>query len=181
VHSNFQTYRFAIIITLACSILLAGAASILKPRQKENIALDIKKNILKSAGITSPDSDLSRKEIQKLYADNIRESVINDQGVYQDGKKPVDLDPKKDKNLLPIYQWVNGEAVNAYIIPISGKGLWSTIYGYIAIEPDGETVKGITFYQHGETPGLGGEIDKDWLPNCMSVKKLSIRKASWFQ
>ncbi|MBT6865923.1 MAG: NADH:ubiquinone reductase (Na(+)-transporting) subunit C, partial [Candidatus Marinimicrobia bacterium] len=46
--------------------------------------------------------------------------------------------------------------------PIAGKGLWSTLYGYFAVEPDGRTVKGITFYKHGETPGLGGEIEKDW-------------------
>ena len=53
----------------------------------------------------------------------------------------------------------NPEAV---ILPISGKGLWSTLYGYFAIDSDYNTVKGITFYNHGETPGLGAEIEKDW-------------------
>jgi len=52
----------------------------------------------------------------------------------------------------------NGE-LQAMIFPIEGKGLWSTLYGYIALAPDANTVVGITFYDHGETPGLGGEVD----------------------
>ena len=51
------------------------------------------------------------------------------------------------------------ENVEKYILPIYGKGLWSTMYGFIALDKDLQTVRGITFYQHGETPGLGGEVD----------------------
>ena len=58
-------------------------------------------------------------------------------------------------------------------IPIAGKGLWGTMYGYFAIEPDAETVKGITFYKHKETPGLGAEVDKDWFKNNFVGKKLT--------
>jgi Na+-transporting NADH:ubiquinone oxidoreductase subunit C len=46
-----------------------------------------------------------------------------------------------------------------FVLPISGKGLWSTIYGYLALDEDGNTVRGVTFYKHGETPGLGGEVE----------------------
>ncbi len=50
-----------------------------------------------------------------------------------------------------------------YVVPIYGKGLWSTLYGFIAIDADGKTIRGITFYEHKETPGLGGEVDNaDW-------------------
>ncbi|MDX1315152.1 MAG: FMN-binding protein, partial [Eudoraea sp.] len=56
--------------------------------------------------------------------------------------------------------------------PVSGKGLWSTLYGYFALEPDAKTVRGITFYQHGETPGLGAEIEKDWFQSKFAGKKL---------
>jgi Na+-transporting NADH:ubiquinone oxidoreductase subunit C len=49
--------------------------------------------------------------------------------------------------------------VEKLILPIYGKGLWSTLYGFLALEKDLKTVSGITFYQHGETPGLGGEVD----------------------
>jgi len=64
----------------------------------------------------------------------------------------------------------NGK-IGGYAIPISGKGLWSTLYGYFAIEADGSTVKGITFYKHKETPGLGGEVDKHWFQNNFIGKK----------
>ncbi|KAA3615631.1 MAG: NADH:ubiquinone reductase (Na(+)-transporting) subunit C [Calditrichaeota bacterium] len=171
-HSDFQTFRFAIIITLVCSLLLATAATFLKPRQVENVKLDIKKNILKSAGITDPNTELSREDIQSLYEKNIAESVINDQGASVEGKSPSDINPKANEGLMALYQWKDGEAVKAYIIPISGKGLWSTIYGYLAIEPDGATVKGITFYQHGETPGLGGEIEKSWFTDSYIGKRI---------
>ncbi len=171
-HSNFQTFRFAILITFVCSLLLAAAATLLKPRQIENVKLDIKKNILKSAGITNPDADLSREDIQSLYKKNIDECVIDDKGVQVEGKSPSEIDAKANGSLMALYQWKDGEDIKAYIIPISGKGLWSTIYGYLAIEPDGETVKGITFYQHGETPGLGGEIEKDWFTKSYIGKRI---------
>jgi Na+-transporting NADH:ubiquinone oxidoreductase subunit C len=48
---------------------------------------------------------------------------------------------------------------DAYVFPIKGPGLWSILYGFLALEADGNRVRGITFYQHGETPGLGGEVD----------------------
>ena len=60
---------------------------------------------------------------------------------------------------------------NAIIIPISGKGLWSTLYGYFALDLDLETVKGITFYKHGETPGLGAEVEKSWFQNNFIGKR----------
>jgi Na+-transporting NADH:ubiquinone oxidoreductase subunit C len=171
VHSNFQTYRFAIIITLACSLLLASAATFLKPRQEENIALDIKRNILKAAGITSPEQEYTRVEIQQQYKENVKEFVLDTNGEYVEGKSPVDIDLKTESNLLPIYEWVVGDEVKSYVIPISGKGLWSTLYGYLAVEPDGKTIKGITFYQHGETPGLGGEVEKQWFTDMFIGKR----------
>jgi len=171
VHSNFQTYRFAIIVTLVCSLLLASAATFLKPRQEENVALDIKRNILKAAGITSPEKENTRADIQQMYKDNVKEYVLDTNGQYLEGKSPEDIDPKVDTGLLPIYEWVVGDEVKSYVIPISGKGLWSTLYGYLAIEPDGITIKGITFYQHGETPGLGGEVEKKWFTDMFIGKR----------
>jgi Na+-transporting NADH:ubiquinone oxidoreductase subunit C len=60
---------------------------------------------------------------------------------------------------MPVYLVEQDGAVETVVLPVHGYGLWSTMYGYLALEGDGRTVKGITFYQHGETPGLGGEID----------------------
>ena len=67
----------------------------------------------------------------------------------------------------PLYKSKDG-----IVIPISGKGLWSTLYGYFALEMDMKTVKGIAFYKHGETPGLGAEVEKKWFQNNFIGKKI---------
>jgi len=54
-------------------------------------------------------------------------------------------------------------SVEGYVIPVNGFGLWDAIYGYLAIEPNGDTVIGITWYDQKETPGLGANIaDPPW-------------------
>ena len=160
-HSNTYTFGFAAAITIVCSVLLASAATLLKPRQVENEKLDSKKNVLLSVNIKpAHGGDFTRQDINDLYKEQISEKVINTQGEVVEGKTPSQLDPKKDTDLLPLFEQKTGDEVIAYIIPVSGKGLWSTVYGYIALETDMNTVKGITFYKHGETPGLGGEISK---------------------
>ena len=169
-HKNSYVFFFAAAVTISCSILLAAAANLLKERQQENIALDIRKNILASAGIGS--AEMERAEILKLYDEFIRSKVIDKSGKEVSDKTVEQLNPKKDVDLLPFYYAEENGEVLAYIIPISGKGLWSTIYGYLALEKDLNTVMGITFYKHGETPGLGGEIEKDWFKNNFKGKKI---------
>ena len=173
-HSNAYTFRFAAMVTIVCSVLLAGAATLLKPRQDENKTLDKKKNILISVGIQPSVGDkFTRSEINETYNKKIKEVVVDLKGNVVEGKKPSDLDPRKDTDLLPVYENVEGEEISAYVLPVSGKGLWSTINGYLALASDGETVKGITFYSHGETPGLGGEIEKKWFTDNFIGKKIT--------
>ena len=172
-HKNSSVLFFAAIVTITCSILLAAAANLLRDRQQENIALDIRKNILASAGIGSNgEKELTRLDILNLYDEHIHSTVINLSGEDVPDRTVESLDPKKDLDLLPVYYAEEEGEIVAYIIPISGKGLWSTIYGYMALERDLNTVKGVTFYQHGETPGLGGEIDKDWFLNNFKGKRI---------
>jgi len=157
-------------ITIVASILLASAATLLKPLQDRNERLDKKKNILVAAGLLSGEAlkNSSPDSIEKLYLSSILEEVIDaESGDLQEGMKPSELDFKVRTDLLPLYVNNAGGTMNGVIIPISGKGLWSTIYGYLALAPDYDTVLGVTFYKHGETPGLGGEIEKtaftdDW-------------------
>jgi Na+-transporting NADH:ubiquinone oxidoreductase subunit C len=170
VHKNSYVFFFAAVVTISCSILLAAAANLLKDRQQENIALDIQKNILASAGLGS--SEMERQDILNLYNEYIRSKVIDRSGKEITDKKVEQLDPKTDVDLLPLYYAEENGEILAYIVPISGKGLWSTIYGYLALEKDLNTVKGITFYQHGETPGLGGEIEKEWFRDNFRGKKI---------
>jgi len=170
VHKNSYVFFFAAVVTISCSILLAAAANLLRDRQQENIALDIRKNILASAELGS--EEMTRQDILSLYDKYIRSKVINLQGEEVPDKTVEQVDPKKDKNLLRLYYAEEDGKIMAYIIPISGKGLWSTIYGYLALEQDLNTVKGITFYQHGETPGLGAEIEKNWFTSNFKGKKI---------
>jgi Na+-transporting NADH:ubiquinone oxidoreductase subunit C len=79
------------------------------------------------------------------------------------------------KDYLPIFKSSLPETT---IIPISGKGLWSTLFGYFALDSDFNTVKGITFYDHKETPGLGGEVDKGWFQNNFIGKKIKDDKGN---
>jgi Na+-transporting NADH:ubiquinone oxidoreductase subunit C len=174
VHKNSYTFFFAAAVTITCSLLLASAATLLRNRQLENEALDMRKNILASVGITGQSGQsLQRQDILRLYDENIKSKVLNLQGQEIPDKKADELDEKKDKDLLPLYYAHQNGDITAYILPISGKGLWSTVYGYLALESDGFTVKGITFYKHGETPGLGGEIDKDWFKDNFKGKKIT--------
>jgi Na+-transporting NADH:ubiquinone oxidoreductase subunit C len=65
---------------------------------------------------------------------------------------------------MEVYLVEEQGALQQVILPVYGKGLWSTMYGFIALGPDLSTVRGFGFYQHGETPGLGGEIEnRSWL------------------
>jgi len=173
VHKNSYVLFFAAVVTITCSVLLSSAANLLKDRQQENIALDKQKNIIASAGFKAEEGkELTRQDILKIYDENIKSSVLDLQGKLVEGKTVADVDPKVDIDLLPIYFSEKDGQLSSYIIPVSGKGLWSTIYGYLALEPDGITVKGITFYQHGETPGLGGEIEKEWFTSSFEGKKI---------
>ena len=169
-HKNSYVFIFAAVVTITCSILLAAAANLLRDRQQENIALDIQKNILKSAELAS--AEMSRQEILSRYDKYIHSEVINLKGEKVPDKTVEEIDPKKDLDLLPVYYAEENGQILAYIIPISGKGLWSTIYGYLALEKDLNTIEGITFYKHGETPGLGGEIEKEWFTNNFKGKKI---------
>jgi len=148
-------------------IIIAITADNLRERQEINEELDIKKNILYALGYKQNiDNPWTNKIVESLYNNSINEIYLDRKGaVYQ---KQEDI----EKNPLKIYQRMDNGLITGYAIPIEGKGLWGTMYGYFAIEPDAVTVKGITFYRHKETPGLGGEVDKDWFKNNFIGKRL---------
>jgi len=136
-----NTLTIAISLSLICSVLVASAAIVLKPKQLKNQEEYRQRIILEVAGLMEPDGDIAT-----LFA-TIQSEPVN----IASGES------------VEIYLEKNGDAVEQIILPISGPGLWSTMRGYLAVEPDGNTVKGIRFYEHAETPGLGDQIDKaDW-------------------
>ena len=145
-----RTIIFAAGVCVFCSLLLSGTAAALKSRQDLNEKFDKQRNIVKAFGLNisgaTPDS------IGTIFSEHILEEKTADD--------------------LPIYIWKEGDKVTKYAFPVSGKGLWSTIYGYLALNSDLQTVAGISFYKHGETPGLGAEIEKDWFQNNFKGKSL---------
>ncbi|PIZ62526.1 MAG: NADH:ubiquinone reductase (Na(+)-transporting) subunit C [Candidatus Marinimicrobia bacterium CG_4_10_14_0_2_um_filter_48_9] len=172
VYSNGYILRFAATVTIICSILLASAATLLKPAQEENIQTDIKKNILRAVQLIEPDQKYAKKDILDMFAKRMSSVVVDPAGTVIPNLTADEVNAD-ETDRLPIYllKDANG-AVTAYCFPISGKGLWSTVKGYLALDSDLNTVRGITFYSHGETPGLGGEISKDWFIENFVGKKI---------
>ncbi|NQV15278.1 NADH:ubiquinone reductase (Na(+)-transporting) subunit C [bacterium] len=165
------TLGFAAVVTMVCSVLLATAATLLKDRQDQNIQLDIKYNILNVLGLVEND-DVEPEKLLALYDQKVKTYVVDTDGKMVQGVIAEDVDLKVNPDLLPIFTRQEGDNILAYCIPTQGKALWSTVKGYIALESDLNTVKGITFYSHGETPGLGGEIDKEWFTDAFKGKTI---------
>ncbi len=162
--SDAYTIIFTMIISVILGLGLSATRDSLRERQLLNIELDIKKKILSVLGFEQT-GDWTDKDVQSMYDNNINEIIISSVG------EEVKENNASGQDTYKIYQSRDGNRVKGYAIPISGKGLWGTMYGYFAIEPDASTAKGITFYKHKETPGLGAEVDKDWFKNNFIGKK----------
>ncbi|MCF7824799.1 MAG: NADH:ubiquinone reductase (Na(+)-transporting) subunit C [Candidatus Marinimicrobia bacterium] len=165
------TLGFAAAVTIVCSVLLASASTLLKERQDRNIQLDIKYNILTVLDLTQT-KDIEPEKVFTLFDDHVLSFVVDSDGNRVNNRKAEDIDPKAEPNLLPVFVRMDGDEAVAYCLPTQGKALWSTVKGYIALEKDLNTVKGITFYSHGETPGLGGEIEKEWFTDGFKGKTI---------
>jgi Na+-transporting NADH:ubiquinone oxidoreductase subunit C len=179
-HSSRYVVLFAAAVCGVCSVFVASSAVLLKERQEANKALDVQKKVLAVAGLLEASERLPTVEIQRRFEANIRPQIVNlasgnvadDIEVATFNQKQAASDPETSSPAPPnaakvlripeyalVYQVVAEGDLRAIILPIEGKGLWSTLYGFLALKPDGRTIEGITFYQHGETPGLGGEVD----------------------
>ena len=163
-------YVFILTITIICSLLLSLASEGLKERKNKNVEIDKKQNILSAIGVDV--DNFSIPDIDEYFTNNIDTLIINLDGDIIDNLSIKDLDDVENKQngeiryyynnkeFLPLYK---EKKENVIIIPISGKGLWSSLFGYFVINATNfSTVRGITFYAHGETPGLGAEISTKW-------------------
>ena len=162
--SDAYTITFTMIVAIILGLGLSMTADSLRERQKLNVQLDIKKNILSVLGFEQ-NANWTDEDVQTMYDNNISEIIISSAG------EVIEDNNDSSEDTYKIYQSRDGSKVTGYAIPIAGKGLWGTMYGYFAIEPDIATAKGITFYKHKETPGLGAEVDKDWFKNNFIGKK----------
>jgi Na+-transporting NADH:ubiquinone oxidoreductase subunit C len=172
-----RTLYVTLVVCAFCSVLVAGAAVVLRPPQEANKLLDRKRNILMAAGLLA-----EGKSVDELFA-NIDARVVDlATGEYAKGIDPeafdqrqaakdpvqsVDIPLEKDlagnkrrAKLAPVYLVRGSEEVVKIILPVYGKGLWSTLYGFLALDAkDLSTIQALVFYEHAETPGLGGEVD----------------------
>lgn len=161
--SNKYIFIFSIVMVVLVGLLLSLAALQLKPYQDKNIEVEKKQNILASIHIKSTPQDAV-----ELYAKYITSSfVVNNKGEKVEG---IDAFPVEMKNelskpagerTLPVFVGVLDDGTSAYVTPLRGKGLWGPIWGYIAFQPDLNTIYGAVFDHQGETPGLGAEINQE--------------------
>lgn len=174
--SPVRAFAIVIAVCVVCSVLVSVAAVVLAPIQQENALRIRQRQILQAAGLLDPSGD-----VVEQFARITPRMVNLDTGEYVQAGDPVDFDVaaesrrpgssqvvpaeldiakiRRRPDAMPVYLVEHQGRVETVVLPVHGYGLWSTLYGYLALEGDGRTVKGITFYQHGETPGLGGEVD----------------------
>lgn len=179
-HDNTYIVVFAAAVCLVCSIFVSASAVGLRERQVANRVLDRQKKVLTVAGLIEEGEAVGAQQVAELFRQSVEAQVIElASGEVDSGINPADFDQQKalkdpassrpaPANSAGIRRLPNdalvylvkpqGE-VEKIILPIEGKGLWSTLYGFLALAPDTTTIEGIIFYAHGETPGLGGEVD----------------------
>lgn len=170
-----------LIACITCAVIVSVTAVSVRPEQNLNIENEKKLKILAAAGIVTNEVDKEFSKIETLYIDFVSNQLIQIEGNYDHIKASASAEsssiiPKKQdiailkrrENVAPIYVWYSEEEqIQKVVLPIRGYGLWGTLYGYISLDADLNTVKGIEYYDHKETPGLGGEVDSpawksDW-------------------
>lgn len=181
-HSSTKTLLVAFAVCLVCSLIVAGAAVLLKPIQTANQSIERKRIIVEIAELMKPGLTVAQayRQIDVFMIELNSGAVVDTHDpenfditrVAKDVHLTVPLTRSADlaqirrkPRYLPVYR-VNDDdgRLKTLILPVYGYGLWSTLYGYIALQEDIRTIQGLRFYQHGETPGLGGEVDNPrWL------------------
>ena len=187
VNSVANTLKIALILCAICSVVISGAAVILKPMQTANQILDRNKNILIAAGLFDPavnsnaDVDALFERFNARIVDLDNGTFLSDDDAARLGLDAQTYDATAARNDPELSDALTGEddvanirrrvryatvytidnpdgSFESVVLPVSGYGLWGIMYGYLALEGDGNTIQGIGFYDHKETPGLGGEI-----------------------
>ncbi len=166
----------AVTLCFVCSVVVSSAAVLLRPLQLENAALDRKRNIVEVAGLLGSDGDVEaafqRVEPRVVdlesgeFVEGIDPARYDQRKAAKDPERSTALSKKEDiasigrrARYSTVYFVREGDAIRQVILPVHGYGLWSTLYGFLALKADFRTVAGLKFYDHAETPGLGGEVD----------------------
>lgn len=165
----------AVVMCLVCSLIVSAAAVGLRPMQERNESLALKREILKVAGLYQPGDDIEAKfakldarlvDLQSgQYTDQIDIGDFDMHKAAHDPELSLKLTGDQDlarirtrSKIMPVYLMRDGDKLDGVILPVYGYGLWSTMYGLLALGPDGRTVRDVSFYDQQETAGLGGEV-----------------------
>ena len=177
--SKLYSVVFVLIITVFWGFVLSFAATSLREPQQANEALNMRTNILVAVGLMGRDDVLEPEQRNKLYEESVESFLVDHEGKVIAGSSAVGVDLEEELEdpdpaawRLPVFVVTEGGRASVYAIPVFGKGLWSTLYGYLALSDDLDTVQGITFYKHGETAGLGAEIEQAWFQDNFVGKKI---------
>jgi Na+-transporting NADH:ubiquinone oxidoreductase subunit C len=206
--SKRYTFAFATIVCVVCALLVAVSAVGLREKQETNALLYRQKNVLLAAGLVSPDQSLPDRELLKIFEQSIHVRLVDlatgelvpaakiDPKTYD--QRRARNDPEQSRVAPPnkagvarlpnygtVYFVMKDEKARLVVLPIEGGGMWGTVYGFLALEPDANTVRGLTYYDQKETPGLGGEIsnpkwqalwqgrkvyNENWEPSLVVIK-----------
>ena len=185
-----KTILVVLAVCLVCSIIVAGSAVGLRSTQLANKEKDKQSNILAVAGLETD------KSISDIFATNIQTKLVDlATGAFVEGVDPANYDQRKaakdpeqsiklsaEQNVAKIGRRANLATVylvsddagqlQRIILPVHGAGLWSTMYAFVAVKADGNTVEALTYYDQGETPGLGGEVENPRWRSLWQGKKL---------
>jgi len=171
-----KTIAIAVALCLVCAVLVSFAAVALKPLQIDNKAADMKKNILDVAGLLEEGANINTTFSQKIeakivdletgaYVENINANEYDQRKAAKDPAQSVAIPKDKDiahirvkAKYAKVFLVKDGGKLKSIILPMHGYGLWSTLYGFLSLDADGQTVQSINFYDQQETPGLGGEV-----------------------
>ena len=167
VNSNAYIIIYSVVMVVVVAVLLAVTSLSLQERQNENMLNEKRQQIVKALG-ENPET--------ATYSDVVAEAVMLDKnGQAISGKTEAnifealnDLTASFEAGEFPIFKAANGSVV----IPVYGAGLWGPVWGYIALEPDMNTVKGIVMDHSGETPGLGAEITSEGVQSSFVGKTI---------
>ncbi len=180
-NSTRYIFLFAAVVSVICALLVSVAAVGLHPLQKANARQYMEKNVLVAAGLVKPGQEVSREEVERFFRTDIKVRLVDLAGgglVPEEKINARDYDQRAARNdpgmsrpapenragvgRLPnygvVYFVMKAGQVDQLVIAVEGLGMWGTIYGFLSLDRDAVTVRGLTYYEHKETPGLGGEI-----------------------
>ena len=176
--------RYIILFSLAicgvCAVFVSSLAVSLADLQDANKLIDRRKNVLMAAGDVQPGEKITDEKVNELFGQYRAKVIDLDTGEEVEGIDPNTFDQQKAKkdpersekaptnrssiqrvpNNVLVYEKLDDAGnVDLVVLPIEGYGLWTTLYGFLALDNDTRTIQGLAYYEHGETPGLGGEVD----------------------